>query len=96
VEARIFTERYPNASVSAIKGTVGHLMATAGALGAIGSCLALRHQTMPPTNIKFEEFEYDFDLVMEVPSARRELNLLQNNAFGFGGNNAITLFKAVD
>ncbi|MFI9450269.1 beta-ketoacyl synthase N-terminal-like domain-containing protein [Amycolatopsis sp. NPDC052450] len=96
VEGRIFSERYPNASVSAIKGTTGHLMATAGALGGVASCLALRHQTMPPTNIETGEFEYDFDLVTAVPGVRRELRLVQNNAFGFGGNNAITLFKAVD
>ncbi|MET9301297.1 beta-ketoacyl synthase N-terminal-like domain-containing protein [Micromonospora aurantiaca] len=95
VEAAIFTERFPTASVSAVKGTVGHLMASAGALGAVASCLAIRHQLLPPTNIDPAEFEYGFDLVMEGGGRRRELVHVLNNAFGFGGNNAIALFKAV-
>ncbi|MER7334025.1 MULTISPECIES: beta-ketoacyl-[acyl-carrier-protein] synthase family protein [unclassified Micromonospora] len=95
VEAGIFGRHYGRAAVSAIKGTTGHLMATAGALGAVASCLALRHQELPPTNIGPDEFEYDFDLVTDGVR-RQPLRHVQNNAFGFGGNNAISVFKAVD
>lgn len=95
VEAAIFSEFFPDTAVSAIKGTTGHLMATAGAVGAVASCLALRHQVMPPTNIDSEEFEYTFDLVTKTPGRPCELGHVLNNAFGFGGNNAISVFRAV-
>ncbi|AXE36241.1 beta-ketoacyl synthase N-terminal-like domain-containing protein [Chromobacterium phragmitis] len=94
IEAAIFAEHYPRASVTAIKGTLGHLMATAGAIGAVASCLALKHQCLPPTQISDAEFEFDFDLV--TGAAREQaLAIVQNNSFGFGGNNAITLFGKI-
>lgn len=96
IEATIFSQHYPRASVTAIKGTVGHLMATAGALGALASCLALKHQQLPPTQISDEEFEFDFDLVTGNVVRNKALTYVQNNSFGFGGNNAITLFKAAN
>lgn len=96
VEAAIFSQHYPRASIAAIKGTVGHLMAAAGALGALASCLALKHQQLPPTQITDEEFEFKFDLVTGVSARNKALTYVQNNSFGFGGNNAITLFKAAN
>lgn len=96
VEAAIFSQHYPRASITAIKGTVGHLMATAGALGALASCLALKHQQLPPTQITDEEFEFEFDLVTGTSARNKPLTYVQNNSFGFGGNNAITLFKAAN
>ncbi|SEQ54423.1 3-oxoacyl-[acyl-carrier-protein] synthase II [Pseudomonas sp. NFACC02] len=95
IEARIFSEHYQGAAVTAIKGTTGHLMATAGALGAVASCLALRDQILPPTQINSAEFEFGFDLVLGDTARSREMTYVQNNSFGFGGNNAITIFKAV-
>ncbi|WP_081986657.1 beta-ketoacyl synthase N-terminal-like domain-containing protein [Chitinibacter sp. ZOR0017] len=95
VEAAIFSEIYKNSAVSAIKGTVGHLMAAAGCVGAIASCLALDRQRIPPTNISPDEFEYDFKLVMNDSKEVTPIRYVQNNSFGFGGNNAITLFKTV-
>jgi 3-oxoacyl-[acyl-carrier-protein] synthase II len=94
VEAAIFSEHYPRAAVTAIKGTAGHLMATAGALGAVASCLALRDQVLPPTQISSAEFEFGFDLVLGSAARAQDMMFVQNNSFGFGGNNAITLFKA--
>ncbi|MFC0430265.1 beta-ketoacyl synthase N-terminal-like domain-containing protein [Kutzneria buriramensis] len=95
VEAGIFTTRFPDASVTAIKGTIGHLMASAGAVGAVASCLALRHQKMPPTIIERDEYQFGFDLVLEAGGRERRLTHVQNNAFGFGGNNGISVFRAV-
>jgi 3-oxoacyl-(acyl-carrier-protein) synthase len=71
-------------------------MATAGAIGAVASCLALKHQLLPPTQITDDEFEFDFDLVTGTAPRKKALTYVQNNSFGFGGNNAITLFKAAN
>lgn len=95
VEGTIFSHDYRAASVTAIKGTIGHMMATAGAIGAVGACLSLRHQWMPPTNIDPHKREYDFDLVTQNGGLARRLVHVQNNSFGFGGNNAISVFKAI-
>ncbi|OCA52334.1 beta-ketoacyl synthase N-terminal-like domain-containing protein [Photorhabdus namnaonensis] len=95
VEASIFSEYFPNSAVSAIKGTIGHMMATAGAIGAVSACLSLRDQIMPPTNILPEDFEYQFNLITRQMEMKNNLKYIQNNAFGFGGNNAITLFGKV-
>lgn len=95
VEAGIFSRDYRGAAVTAMKGTTGHMMATAGSIGAVGACLALRQQILPPTRTDPSEFEFDFDLVMHPRAPDRPLRYVQNNAFGFGGDNAITLFRSI-
>ncbi|WP_425275019.1 beta-ketoacyl synthase N-terminal-like domain-containing protein [Xenorhabdus ishibashii] len=91
VEAAIFAQDYPRAQVTAIKGTVGHMMGTAGAIGAVASCLTLKTQQVPPTQTITPEF--DFNLVTEVSPPFKRIRYVQNNSFGFGGNNAISLFR---
>ncbi|GAA0937004.1 beta-ketoacyl synthase N-terminal-like domain-containing protein [Nonomuraea longicatena] len=96
IEGAIFAERYPKAAVTAIKGTIGHLMGAAGAAGAVAACLALRHGLVPPTRVEADEVELGLDLVTGAPRAVEGLRYVQNNAFGFGGHNAIAVFGAVD
>ncbi|MBD1228692.1 beta-ketoacyl synthase N-terminal-like domain-containing protein [Xenorhabdus griffiniae] len=91
VEAGIFSDAYPHARITAIKGTTGHMMATAGATGAVASCLTLVKQQVPPTNTT--DTEFDFNLITDGPDNSRPVRVVQNNAFGFGGNNAISLFR---
>ncbi|MGW1293056.1 beta-ketoacyl synthase N-terminal-like domain-containing protein [Streptomyces sp. NPDC002533] len=95
VEGDIFTEVYPRAAVTAIKGTVGHLMGAAGAAGAVASCLALRHRLVPPTAVDATEVDGGVNLVTGVPLSMPTMRYVQNNAFGFGGNNAISVFRSV-
>lgn len=95
-ESTIFNRTYTSAAVTAIKGTVGHMMATAGAIGAVASCLSLRNQWLPPTRIDPDSLEYEIDLVTQPGGVSRALRYVQNNSFGFGGNNAISIFKAIE
>lgn len=94
VEGKLLASRYSRAAVTAIKGTVGHLMGAAGAAGAVASCLTLRHGMLPPTATDADQLEFGLDV---VTGAVREADIrhVQNNAFGFGGNNAISIFRAV-
>ncbi|WP_430791146.1 beta-ketoacyl synthase N-terminal-like domain-containing protein [Actinoplanes sp. G11-F43] len=96
VEGGIFTEIYPRAAVTAIKGTVGHLMGAAGAANAVAACLTLRHGLVPPTAVDAGEVEGGVNLVTGAPLALPRLRYVQNNAFGFGGNNAISIFRNVE
>ncbi len=56
--------------------------------------MSLRHKLVPPTNIGREDLELDINLVTDGPLALPGLRYAQNNAFGFGGNNAISIFKS--
>jgi 3-oxoacyl-[acyl-carrier-protein] synthase II len=94
VEGKLFASRYPQAAVTAIKGTVGHLMGAAGAAGAIASCLTLRHGLVPPTATDADQVEFGVNLVTGEPR-KADIKHVQNNAFGFGGNNAISIFRSV-
>ena len=95
VEGALFAELYRGTAITAIKGTLGHLKGAAGAVGAVASCLALDRKLVPPTAVTAEEVELDIDLVTDGPRALPDLRVVQNNAFGFGGNNAISIFRSV-
>lgn len=95
IEGGIFAQQYPKAAVTAIKSTVGHLMGAAGAAGAVAACLALRHRMVPPTAVDADDVELNINLVTGKPLAVPDLRHVQNNAFGFGGNNAISIFRSV-
>ncbi|MEY9857131.1 3-oxoacyl-[acyl-carrier-protein] synthase II [Catenulispora sp. GAS73] len=94
VEGKLLASRYPRAAVTAIKGTVGHLMGAAGAAGAVASCLTVRHGMIPPTATHADQVEFGLDLVTGAVRTA-DVRHVQNNAFGFGGNNAISVFRAV-
>ena len=71
----------------------GHLLGAAGGLEAGITALAVKHQTLPPT-INLETPDPDCDLDY-VPGAARQatVGVALSNSFGFGGTNAVLLFK---
>ncbi|HEV3362081.1 MAG TPA: beta-ketoacyl-[acyl-carrier-protein] synthase family protein [Pseudonocardiaceae bacterium] len=74
--------------ISSVKGSLGHSMATAGAVETILCVQALRDNAIPPTvNLSSTDPRCDLDY---VPNTARELSLnkIVNNSFGFGGHNA--------
>ena len=68
-------------------------LGAAGGVEAVFSVLTLMHQTVPPT-INYETPDPDCDLDY-VPNHARETNVdvVMSNSFGFGGANAVLLFK---
>jgi len=85
----VFGDKLPE--VSSLKSMLGHAMGAASALSCISSVLGIREQFIPPT-INFQESDEEC-LVDCVPNKFKikELNVVQNNAFGFGGNNCILI-----
>jgi 3-oxoacyl-[acyl-carrier-protein] synthase II len=79
--------------MSSMKSMLGHTMGAASALAAVGCVLALKHGFMPPT-INFTQPDPACAIDC-VPNRARSaaLDVVQNNAFAFGGNNAIVLFR---
>lgn len=93
IEGRIFVDDFAHAAVTAVKGTIGHMMGAAGAAGAVAACLTLRHCLVPPTVVDPSEIELDLNLVTGAARPVPNVCYVQNNAFGFGGNNAISIFR---
>jgi len=73
----------------------GHMMGATGALEAIFCLMAIREGVVPPT-IHYSEPDPDCDLDYVPNEARRmPVEVAISNAFGFGGHNAVLVFKAL-
>ena len=83
-------------SMSSTKSSIGHLLGASGAVEAIFSILAIRHQTAPATiNLDHPSVETPIDLVPHEPR-HRAIRIVLSNSFGFGGTNASLLFRAIE
>ena len=82
--------------VSSTKSMTGHLLGAAGGLEAVITALAVHHGRVPPT-INLDEPGEGCDLDY-VAGASREVSLeaAVSNAFGFGGTNAVLVFRRYD
>lgn len=90
---RVFGEGAYNIPVSSTKSMTGHAMGATAAMEAVFSIMALREQIIPPTiNLETPDPACDLDY---VPNEAREVPLthVMSNAFGFGGHNAVLVFK---
>ena len=84
----------PLPPVISVKSMLGHTMGAASALAAVASLLAIDHGFIPPTiNHVATDPACDVDCVPNE-SRNAAVRIVQNNAFAFGGNNAVTIFGA--
>ena len=90
---QVFGEDAHDLNVSSTKSMTGHLLGAAGAVEAIASILATRHDVVPPT-INFDERDPDCDLNYTFNEAQeRPVRIAISNAFGFGGHNTSVAFR---
>ena len=93
---KVFGDHAYKLAVSSTKSMTGHLLGAAGGLEAVITALAVHHKMLPPTiNLDNPDPECDLDY---VPNASRaaEIAHAMSNSFGFGGTNAVLLFKRVE
>jgi len=93
----LFGDHAYEMNISATKSMTGHLLGAAGAIEAIASILAMKHNIVPPTiNQSTPDPNIDQKLNLTVNKAQeREIKAAISNTFGFGGHNASIVLKKI-
>ena len=90
---KIFKGHAKKLAISSTKSMTGHLLGAAGGVEAVITALSIYHGIMPPT-INYETPDPECDLDYVPNKARgKKINIAMSNSFGFGGTNAILVFK---
>ncbi|MBU3203539.1 beta-ketoacyl-ACP synthase II [Clostridium algidicarnis] len=89
----VFGEKAYEIPVSSTKSMTGHLLGAAGAIEAIICVKAIEDSFVPPTiGYTTPDEECDLDYVPNK-GRKKELEYVLSNSLGFGGHNAVLLFK---
>jgi 3-oxoacyl-[acyl-carrier-protein] synthase II len=89
----LFGEHANKLMVSSTKSMTGHMLGATGGVEAIFAIKALQESIIPPTiNLDNPGEGCDLDYVPNV-ARHKEINTAMSNTFGFGGVNAVLLFK---
>lgn len=79
--------------ISSLKSMIGHTMGASSALTTIACAIGINKSFIPPT-INFQTMDPECDIDCVPNEARKKsLNIVQSNAFAFGGNNAIIILS---
>lgn len=88
-----FGEHADKLAVSATKSMIGHLFGAAGAVESIATVLTIRDGIVPPTiNLTDPDPACDLDLVPDH-ARKADVEVAMSNGFGFGGHNAVVVFR---
>lgn len=92
---KVFGESVNKLQISATKSMTGHLLGGAGAIEAIASIKAIQHHIVPPTINLHERDEVVPSTLNLTPlrAIEKKVDVAMSNTFGFGGHNAIVVFK---
>jgi 3-oxoacyl-[acyl-carrier-protein] synthase II len=92
---KAFGDQAYRVAISSPKSMIGHLVGAAGIASALAAIGALRDGVIPPTaNLEHPDDECDLDYVPLV-ARRAKVETAMINGFGFGGQNAVTVFRRV-
>jgi 3-oxoacyl-[acyl-carrier-protein] synthase II len=89
-------ERAYHIPISSTKSMTGHMMGATGAVEAIVCIQAIQHGIIPPTiNLHQPDPACDLDYVPNQ-ALETHVNIAMSNSFGFGGHNAVLIFRAFE
>lgn len=90
---QVLGDRTPRVPVSGTKGYYGHALGASGAIEAAICALALAREWLPPTvNLEVPDEACDLAHVPATGAAARVDHVI-SNSFGFGGINAVLVFR---
>ena len=90
---KVFGSHAYDLKVSSTKSMTGHLFGAAGAAEAIITLKSIEENIAPPTiNYEHPDPECDLDYVPNQ-AVETDINIALSNGFGFGGHNAVVVFK---
>jgi 3-oxoacyl-[acyl-carrier-protein] synthase II len=82
-------------AISSPKSMIGHLVGAAGIASALAGIGAIRDQVIPPTaNLRDPDPECDLDYV-PLRARKAKIDTVAVNGFGFGGQNAVAIFRRI-
>jgi len=85
-------------NINSSKSMTCHLLGAAGAVEAIASIMAIKHDIVPPTinhQTPDENIDQKINFTFNTPQ-KRTVNVALSNTFGFGGHNACLVFKKIE
>ncbi len=87
-------EANPNLRVSSTKSETGHMLGASGAAESVICINAINNGIVPPT-INLENLDEEVANLNFVPNKAEKfnVNIALTNSFGFGGHNAVLIFK---
>jgi 3-oxoacyl-[acyl-carrier-protein] synthase II len=92
---KLFGEAAYKLNISSTKSMTGHLLGAAGAIEAVATVLAVKHDTIPPTINHFTDdpaFDSNLNFTFNAVQ-KRTVRAALSNTFGFGGHNASVIIK---
>ena len=82
-------------AISSPKSMIGHLVGAAGIASALAAIGAIRDQVIPPTaNLHTPDPECDLDYT-PLTARPAKVETVAVNGFGFGGQNAVAIFRSI-
>ena len=94
---RVFGDHLGKVAISATKSSTGHLLGGAGAIEAIFTVLAIHNRVAPPTiNLDNQDPEIPVDVVVTPRDLGSGPIVAMSNSFGFGGHNAVAIFRTYE
>jgi len=89
----VFGERAFEVPISSFKSQVGHLLGAAGGVEAVMAVQTIRNGVIAPTlNLDHPGDDCDLDYVPHE-ARRMDVRTVMKNSFGFGGQNAVLIFR---
>lgn len=89
-----FGKRAYEIPISSVKSMTGHMLAASGAFEAAVTLMSICEGIIPATiNLKTKDPECDLNYITETRKA--EIKTAISNSFGFGGVNAVLVFRKV-
>ncbi len=92
---KVFGDYAYKLTISSTKSVTGHLLGAAGGVEAVFSILAIKEGIIPPT-VNLENQDDECDLFYTPNEAiEKDVKVAMSNSFGFGGTNAVIVFKKI-